>query len=571
MSHTDRLPALPDEPTRSYDQVGTVRPAALAPTHTSAGAEPSQELVGLLRRRLTLLAHICLCVSVAFMAILTPFLIGEHNWEVLGVLSVLVILPVLGTVILHSRRAFTLRELRFMELVALAALVGVLVWSIWEEMYRGRQGSLYSQLAEGTVRVLRRPLPIDRPDTPVLQVDWIQWPRFVWALAGWKAAHWILLIVGYGIFIPNTWRRATLIISIIAIIPLLLNGTICLIDPDITWKSAGIFMLATTVMIAFVAVMVIFGSHRIESLRREALAARRLGQYQFKDLIGAGGMGEVYRAEHMLLRRPCAIKLIRPERAGDPTNLRRFEREVQATATLTNWHTVEIYDYGHAQDGTFYYVMEYLPGLTLEQLVNRHGPLPPERAVYLLRQMCAALQEAHAIGLIHRDIKPGNIIVGQRGGLPDVAKLLDFGLVRTMAGAAVGESLTQHGMLVGTPAYMSPEQAGGDGEVDARSDIYSLGAVAYFLLTGKPPFTGKTAVQVLAAHLHERVKPPREERADLPDDVSAVVVRCLAKGPEQRFQSVAELENALSACRCADGWNREQAAAWWGAYAIRPA
>src|SRR5262249_32067525 len=160
-------------------------------------------------------------------------------------------------------------------------------------------------------------------------------------------------------------------------------------------------------------------------------------------------------------------------RAGDPRNLARFEREVQATATLTHANTVEIFDYGHTEDGTFYYVMEYLPGLSLEELVQRHGPLLPGRAVHLLRQVCGALHEAHAAGLIHRDIKPGNIIVGQRGGLPDVAKLLDFGLVRALGLSQDGQQLTQDGALAGTPAYMSPEQAVGKIELDGRSDMYS--------------------------------------------------------------------------------------------------
>lgn len=382
------------------------------------------------------------------------------------------------------------------------------------------------------------------------------------ALGAYDSMLWVLLLVGYGVFIPNTWKRATVVLSVVALIPIVLHAAICLMEPDISGRNAVMLMLGTG-PIAFVAAMVIVGANRIERLRREVLAARRLGQYQLKELLGAGGMGEVYRAEHVLLRRPCAIKLIRPERAGDPKNLVRFEREVQATATLTNWHTVEIYDYGHAADGTFYYVMEYLPGLTLDELVSRHGPLPPERAVHLLRQMCVALREAHAIGLIHRDIKPGNIIVGERGGLPDVAKLLDFGLVRAPDRDSDGEKLTQTGFLVGTPAYMSPEQAGGDESLDARSDIYSLGAVAYFLLTGRPPFTGKSAVHVVAAHLHERAKPLAEVNADLPAELNALVLRCLEKEPKQRFQSAEELEEALGCCACADRWDRGQAAAWW--------
>src|SRR5205085_4446481 len=206
---------------------------------------------------------------------------------------------------------------------------------------------------------------------------------------------------------------------------------------------------------------------------------------------------------HQLLRRPCAVKLIRPEHAGNVANLERFEREVQIMATLTHWNTVEIYDYGHAEDGTFYYVMEYLPGLSLEQLVLQHGPLPPERVVHLLKQVCGALREAHAIGLIHRDVKPSNILICERGGLHDVAKLLDFGLVLAPGVSADGADLTQEGSIAGTPAYMSPEQAGGQENLDLRSDVYSLGAVAYFLLTGHPPFAGRSPVKVVAAHLYE--------------------------------------------------------------------
>src|SRR5207302_6745989 len=196
----------------------------------------------------------------------------------------------------------------------------------------------------------------------------------------------------------------------------------------------------------------------------------QLGQCRLVRRRGAGGMGEVYLGEHLLLRRACAIKLIRPDHAGDATNLSRFEREVQAMATLTHWNTVEIYDYGHATDGTFYYVMEYLPGLSLQELVDRHGPLPPGRAIHFLRQLCAALHEAHAIGLIHRDIKPSNVIACQRGGVYDVAKLLDFGLVvQTVNLPSQGDSdeLTAHGTILGSPPFISPEQAKGKGPVDS--------------------------------------------------------------------------------------------------------
>jgi serine/threonine-protein kinase len=226
---------------------------------------------------------------------------------------------------------------------------------------------------------------------------------------------------------------------------------------------------------------------------------------------------------------------------------------------------VEVFDYGHAADGTFYYVMEYLPGLSLEELVNRHGPLPPARLVHLLRQMCGALQEAHAASLVHRDIKPSNIIVSQRGGQCDVAKLLDFGLVRTHSLNQDGQQLTQEGALAGTPAYMSPEQAAGQGDLDGRSDLYSLGAVAYFLLTGQPPFVRNTAVQTLAAHLGEPVVAPDQHRPDVPADLQAVLLRCLEKVPARRFPDAESLERALSHCGCAGQWTREEAAAWWRA------
>jgi serine/threonine-protein kinase len=248
--------------------------------------------------------------------------------------------------------------------------------------------------------------------------------------------------------------------------------------------------------------------------------------------------------------------------------LARFEREVQATATLTHPNTVEIFDYGRADDGTFYYAMEYLPGFSLQELVRRYGPLPPARAVHLLRQLCGALQEAHGAALIHRDVKPGNVLVCQRGGQPDAAKLLDFGLVRARGAAGEGEELTREGAIAGTPAYMSPEQAVGKADVDARSDLYSLGAVAYFLLTGRPPFVRDSPVQTLAAHLAEPVVAPDRHRPDIPADLQAVVLRCLEKDPVGRFPSADDLAQALARCSCASEWTREQASAWWRDHAV---
>ncbi|MBN9522903.1 serine/threonine protein kinase [bacterium] len=295
---------------------------------------------------------------------------------------------------------------------------------------------------------------------------------------------------------------------------------------------------------------------------RKATEARALGSYHLLRRIGGGGMGEVYLAEHRFLKRPCAVKLIRPESAGDPRARARFEREVRMTATLSHPNTVEVYDYGRAPNGAYYYVMEYLPGLTLEDLVDRYGALPPGRVVYLLRQVCLALREAHGIGLIHRDLKPSNVIAAHRGGADDVAKLLDFGLVRHLT-KPLATGLTADGLAVGTPLYMSPEQAAGDLRVDERSDIYSLGAVAYYLLTGRPPFERASATAVLAAHARDPVVPPSLVLPGIPEDLERVVLRCLAKSPADRFSDTERLERALGRCACEGDWDADHAARWW--------
>jgi serine/threonine-protein kinase len=231
-------------------------------------------------------------------------------------------------------------------------------------------------------------------------------------------------------------------------------------------------------------------------------------------------MGEVWLAEHTMLKRPCAVKFVRPELAAHPATAARFAREVQAVTGLTHVNTVRVYDYGRSEDGSFYYVMEYLDGPTLEELVRESGPLPPGRVVYLLRQLCGALTEAHAAGLVHRDLKPGNVIVATLGGQRDVAKLLDFGLVQDLSADADGR-LTRTGTVLGTPAYMSPEQAAGESAVDARGDVYGLGAVAFFALTGRPPFQGKTLGQLLAAHRSEPPPPLTDFRPDVASESPA--------------------------------------------------
>ena len=374
-----------------------------------------------------------------------------------------------------------------------------------------------------------------------------------------EAFEWFGIIIVYGTVFPNTWRRCAAVVTLLALCPLGLLAVYGLWVRPVDHAVLATHLTDLAISNGLAVAIVVFAASRVEVLRRQAAEARKLGQYILREKLGAGGMGEVYRAEHVLLRRPCAIKLIRPERAGDPRNLRRFEREVQVTATLTHPNTIQVYDYGRADDGTFYYVMEYLPGKNLEQLVKEVGPLPPERVVHLLRQVCGALREAHAAGLIHRDIKPSNIIVGNRGGLPDVAKLLDFGIVDVPT-TEPGEAFTALGHLLGTPAYMSAEQAAGMADVDARSDLYSLGATAYFLLTGKAPFERATINLTIAAHIHDVATPPHYLRTEIPADLSAVVLRCLEKEPAKRYPDAAALEAALAECKCAGRWTGERAA-----------
>ena len=378
-------------------------------------------------------------------------------------------------------------------------------------------------------------------------------------LAGALSISWFFLIVAYGTLIPNTGRRCAAAVGSMTVLGLGLTAR-SLVSNSVAPPEFVRFLLQMGIWLALAAGIALIGSHRLETLRQAAYAARQLGQYRLKQRLGQGGMGEVYLAEHQLLRRPCAIKIIRPERAGNEEDLIRFEREVQATATLSHPNTVQIYDYGRADDGTFYYVMEFLPGLTLEQLVERHGPLPPARTIHFLRQVCDSLREAHAIGLIHRDVKPANIMVCQRGEVFDVAKLLDFGLAQRVGRRT--SDVTQDGMLTGTPAYMSPEQVAGADELDARSDLYCVGALGFFLLTGQAPFAGRSLAGTLAAQRYETPTPLSQLRADVPRDLEAVLMRCLAKLPAERFADAGILLDALAACDVT-AWSSEDARRWW--------
>jgi serine/threonine-protein kinase len=361
---------------------------------------------------------------------------------------------------------------------------------------------------------------------------------------------WLLCIYTYAFFIPNTWQRAAAILGIIASLPLLTTVLGIVLSDNMRLYFAN--HLGTLVEMALVMgvahVGAVFGVYTINSLQTQAYQAKQLGQYRLKKLIGSGGMGEVYLAEHQLMKRPCAIKVIRPEKAGDPKVLARFEREVQATARLSHWNSIDIFDYGRAEDGTFYYVMEYLPGMNLGEIVKRFGPMPAARVIHLVRQACDALQEAHDLGLLHRDLKPANLFAAVRGGHYDVAKLLDFGLAKPLSDLDTAQ-LTADGTITGSPLYMSPEQATGDKEPDPRSDIYSMGGVLYYLLAGRPPFEDEKPLKVLISHAHDPVPPLSQFRDDVPLDLEGVVMRCLSKNPEDREHYGA--------------WSRDHARNWW--------
>jgi hypothetical protein len=372
---------------------------------------------------------------------------------------------------------------------------------------------------------------------------------------------WMLLTFTYAIFIPNSWQRASAVVAVFSLAPIVILTVVRLRYPTVAQVVDAPRFFEVSMVMALTGTTAVYGVYLIGALRREAFEARQLGQYRLTRLLGSGGMGEVYLAEHQMLKRPCAIKIIRPSRAGDPQALARFEREVMATARLSHWNTIEIFDYGRTADGTFYYVMEYLPGLSFDQLVEKHGPLTPARVIYLLRQVCDGLREAHRMGLVHRDLKPSNLVAAERGGIYDVAKIVDFGLVKPIL-EKLDAQLTADGSITGSPLYLSPEQAMG-GEPDFRSDLYSLGAVTYYLLTGQPPFVRERTIQVLLAHAHDEVVPPSRVKPGVPDDLEEVVLRLLAKSPEQRFQDVESLEKALADCRDDGGWNRDDATRWW--------
>jgi hypothetical protein len=323
---------------------------------------------------------------------------------------------------------------------------------------------------------------------------------------------------------------------------------------------AGLWWTAATI-IATATSKVIYG------LRQQVRDARRLGQYTLTEKLGEGGMGVVYAARHAMLRRPTAVKLLPPERFG-PHSVARFEREVQLTASLSHPNTIRVFDYGRTPDGTFYYAMEYLEGANLAEVVAEGGAMPPGRVIHVLVQAAGALAEAHGIGLIHRDIKPANIFLTEQGGVPDVAKVLDFGLVKEVKQSATEKNdVTQTDALTGTPMYMAPESILFPDEVDARTDLYSLGAVGYFLVTGEDVFTGHNVIEVCGHHIHSvPVRPSERLGTPIAPDLEQLILSCLEKDPANRPASARALLSALRACADAESWSEEDARRWADAH-----
>jgi hypothetical protein len=385
-----------------------------------------------------------------------------------------------------------------------------------------------------------------------------------------------VFLLAHAVHVPSSWQWTAVLGTALAG-PLLVGSWEILhpMDPRLVEASAssadsvqrsaasivaiGMASVATwwlvIVCTACAASAVIYG------LRHEVRAAQRLGQYNIESKLGEGGMGVVYRASHAMLRRPTAVKLLAPEKAGLET-IARFEREVQLTARLSHPNTITIFDYGRTPEGIFYYAMELLEGANLEEVVGVGGALPAGRVIHVASQIAGALVEAHAAGLIHRDIKPANVILCERGGVPDVVKVVDFGLVREVDAGST--ALSRAGAVSGTPLYLAPEAMRAPDRIDARADVYSLGCVMYYLLAGDHVFRGRTTMEVCAHHLHAEPTPIGERAGSTPpEDLAAIVMACLKKDPTERLQSAAELLARLRACADASAWSTEQARVWW--------
>jgi serine/threonine-protein kinase len=369
----------------------------------------------------------------------------------------------------------------------------------------------------------------------------------------------------FTVVVPTPPRRAVAAaLASVSSVPVII-GLVMALHPTPFRPGPAQFFFWFVFPYLLVVGMAYVGARVVYNLGTEVRRARELGSYRLEEKLGQGGMGEVWRARHRMLARPAAVKLIRPSHdSGDA--LRRFEREAQVIARLRSPHTVELFDFGVADDGAFYYVMELLDGLDAEALVRRSGPVPAERAVYLLRQVCHSLSEAESCGLVHRDIKPANIFLCRYGEEYDFVKVLDFGIV-TAPQEATDAGLTQENAVQGTPAFIAPEQAFGGSELDARADIYATGCVAYWLLTGQLVFTAETPMGLLLHHAQTSPAPPSTRTAlPISPALDQLVLSCLAKDPAKRPQSARELSHRLAEVEPLGVWTQDRARDWWATH-----
>ncbi len=381
-------------------------------------------------------------------------------------------------------------------------------------------------------------------------------------------AIWIVLFV---LVVPSSLGKASLAAFVTACMgPVGMAINIAASDLPRPIPQQWVILYASSFLMVAAAVPL---SRYVYNLGLRGARPHDIGSYELLDLIGEGGMGEVWRARHRLLVREAAVKLIRPERliggsGQDIEKVRlRFEREAKATAALHSPHTVAVHDYGIAEDGSFYYVMELLRGLDLETIVDKFGPLPAHRAIHILAQICDSLSEAHSAGLTHRDVKPRNIFLCRLGTNYDCVKVLDFGLVKVRTESDASR-LTREGITSGTPAYMSPEMALGHHDVDARADIYATGCVAYWLLTGQLVFEAPNALSMALEHVHRPpVRPSERTEIEIPPMLEEIVMRCLDKDPAKRPQSARELKASLLRVRFEEAWSNDMAEEWWTRHA----
>jgi predicted Ser/Thr protein kinase len=499
-------------------------------------AEATRELS---RRRIGYFGAVFLCLSVAFyLRNAIAIAVLEHAWPPLGhpafLLHTTAIALHAGQWLVCWRAALSLRALYWLDAFGLVGAMG-----------------LYGAVTVAETSTLEHAVAVQSAGAEILLV----------------AVILVALTLTHAIIVPLNVRRmfwvsaATAATGVASAYQVVLVGLPAELLQQKPWLPFNQVLFVG--MWAIVAVSVSSIAARvIHGLQQRVRAADEVGQYALEERIGEGGMGVVYLARHVLLRRPTAIKLLPAHRAGEHA-VRRFEQEVRLTSSLTHPNTIAIYDFGRTPDGVFYYAMEYLDGITLEHLVSGDGPQPPARVIQILEQVCGALGEAHASGLIHRDIKPANVMLCVRGRMPDQVKVLDFGLVKEHAReASLGLSLD--GLLLGTPAYLAPEAIAKANGADARSDLYAVGAVGYWLLTGHPVFAGETVLEVCAHHLHSTPVPPSERTTrPVPAALDELILRCLAKDPERRPGSALELASLLKAIPGAGVWEREQADRWW--------